>query len=378
MLSLKNILYTSLKRLTFYAFRICPINKRKIVFLNTNSYLSGPLNAVYDELIQNGCVENQIVILSNSETLINERKTVKYGSLKSIYEIVTSKVWISDGRQQSYFKKRKKQFYIMTWHGSAPIKFIEKDAEATLPKGYIKCAKNDSKNADLLVAQSKHMYSIMRNSFWYEGAILRESFTKEFNELTSKTSGEIHREFGIPLDKKIILYVPTFRKNSNEDCYNLDYQNIVDRVSGAAGKQYVIIVRLHENALQFAKNIKYNESVLYGTDYPSVEKLISAADYVITDYSGCLFKAYYAGRNVVLYMPDLSEYLMHDRGTYYDLKKLPSPIARDETALIDAIVSYDEKRYLNGREEILSKIGYYGGNAEKTIARMIMHTLERE
>lgn len=368
---IKNEVYIFIKSKIFYLFWILPIDKKKIVFANNSAHLSGALQAIYDELIRRGYPRNKIVILTNKKCESNFDTTLRYGSIRSIIELSTAKYWISDSRQQAYFKKRSEQVYIMTWHGSEPIKYIEKDAETTLPKEYIRCAINDSKNADIMVAQSKHIYEIMKNSFWYDGLILQECFPKEFNELTGNYREEICNVFNIDFNCAIVLYVPTFRKDDEASYYKINYNNLANGLKEKTGRSFKIIVRLHENASHNINKIEYNENVINGSMYNSVEKLISAADYVITDYSSCLFKAYYANKKAIVYAPDLDEYIKNDRGSYFDFSKMPSPIVKMENELMDSLLDYNPEEFETGRKEFLKRLGYYGGDAAFSIVDII-------
>ncbi|MBQ8430744.1 MAG: CDP-glycerol glycerophosphotransferase family protein [Clostridia bacterium] len=60
---------------------------------------------------------------------------------------------VNNFRFAKKYKKRKKQFYIQTWHGSTiAYKMIEKDVEDSLSKNYVEKAKHDSKFIDFLLA----------------------------------------------------------------------------------------------------------------------------------------------------------------------------------------------------------------------------------
>jgi hypothetical protein len=86
--SIKDKLLFEVKKSLFYLFRLIPIKNDKIVILNTNNCLSRQLKAVFDELIKS---ENKnIIILSDHSSQLYGLNTIKYGSIRSIFEIVTS------------------------------------------------------------------------------------------------------------------------------------------------------------------------------------------------------------------------------------------------------------------------------------------------
>ena len=70
------------------------------------------------------------------------------------------------------YKKRDGQFYVQTWHSSLRLKKIEADAVDGLTDNYIKMAKADSKQTDLLISGCQFSTEIFRRAFWYDGPIV--------------------------------------------------------------------------------------------------------------------------------------------------------------------------------------------------------------
>ena len=72
----------------------------------------------------------------NTDCLSLNEKKVSFRTLKYLYIINTAEYIITNHRTypKAYaWKKRKNQKYIMTWHGSMPIKMVERDVETALP-----------------------------------------------------------------------------------------------------------------------------------------------------------------------------------------------------------------------------------------------------
>lgn len=359
------------KWLLFRLFCLFPIKQNKIVFISTSPNFTINPKFIYDELLKDSQNYDFIWLTKNGKKLDNFSRFYPHDSVKAIYELVTAKVWVSDSREQAYFNKRKNQFYVMTWHGGDPLKFIEKDAEKTLPEYYLKCAEKDSKRTDLMVAETNLIYQIMKKSFWYNGEILLKRFIDKNLKSDFENNEKVKKYYQINKNKKIILYVPTFRADGDVSCYDIDYEEVIKKLAEKTKNDFVFIVRLHENAASKASFITYNNYVFNGTDYPSVAELVSAADFVLTDYSSLLFQGYHAGKNVIIYASDIEKYLKQDRGMYFDIRKMPSPIATNTNELIEAISSYDKQKYEKGITDVLEKIGYYDGDAAKNIAKRI-------
>ena len=63
---------------------------------------------------------------------------VKINSIASLYHLSTAKIWIDNCRKSPYITKRKKQYYIQTWHGAIGFKKIEKEAGKELKNNLLK------------------------------------------------------------------------------------------------------------------------------------------------------------------------------------------------------------------------------------------------
>ena len=103
-----------------------------------------------------------------------ELRVVRYFSMDYLREISTAKFIICNARTfpWHYFRKRKGQVYIQTWHSSLRLKKVEGDAAEALPQTYIEAAKADSEKIDLLLSGCRYSTEIFRRAFWYDGEIL--------------------------------------------------------------------------------------------------------------------------------------------------------------------------------------------------------------
>lgn len=100
-----------------------------------------------------------------------------------------------------------------------------------------------------------------------------------------------------------------------------------------------------------------------------MQELIVAADILITDYSSCMFDMMLANKKCVLYAPDLAEYLERERGLYFDIQKLPFPIAEDMESLCDEILNFNMEEYQKTLQQFKNIIGSYEkGTAAKQVA----------
>lgn len=66
-----------------------------------------------------------------------------------VYHMATAGCWVDTTRKLYYFKKKKNQTYIHTWHAGPGLKKIERDAGSGLTDKYVRYAQRDSKAIDL-------------------------------------------------------------------------------------------------------------------------------------------------------------------------------------------------------------------------------------
>jgi len=344
----------SLPSILMYIFRIFKIKYNKIVCINYNGrgYGDNP-KYIVDELLSRN-IDNLKIIWPVKDVKQQFPKCVtpvKLYGIKYFYHLSTSKIWVNTSRFHAYVRKRKNQYYIQTWHGGLGLKKIERDVEEKLPEYYIICAKNDSKMTDYMISNCKHIENLYKTVFWYSGEVAalgsprNDIFFKQ--ELSKELNVKIRNKYNIPIDKKIILYAPTFRDNYEFDYTNIDYERIIEQISRKYNDDYVFAVRLHPK-LAGKYNFEDKKNIYDFTDYPDAYELLLAVDELISDYSSIFFDFMYLNRPIYLYAPDYDAY-MGDRGLYFDYKKLPFPIAYSKEELTEKIVNND---YENKIEEI--------------------------
>lgn len=143
-------------KILFCIFKVFPINDRKIVISSFGGKGYGD-NGKYiaKELLRSETNYDIVWLIDNLDYHFpNGIRKVKRLSLKGIYELSTAKIWIDNRRKPAYVLKRRKQYYIQTWHGNTALKKVEKDATNVLPPQYVKAAQKDSKMIDVLLSGS--------------------------------------------------------------------------------------------------------------------------------------------------------------------------------------------------------------------------------
>lgn len=310
----------------------------------------------------------------------NIRK-VKYLSLRFFYELATSRVLITNYRMPKYYQKPRGQFYMMTWHSSLRLKAIEADVEDSLPAHYVTMAKNDSKKIDALLSGCKFSDEIFRRAFWYNGEILKSGTPRIdlfYSSNRDAATRRIKTQLGIA-DFNVLLYAPTFRKGNDCNCYNLDFESIVNQLRTSNGKEWKVLMRLHPHMINQSAQLINCECMIDVTSYDDIQELLLVSDMLITDYSSLMFDYAETRRPCFLYAPDIEEYQRDDRKFYFKLKDLPFPVSTTQNELLAEISSFKTDVYISKLNKFMTSIGSYeDGNACHRVISHIESWIDRK
>ncbi len=333
-------------KILFYLLRIFRIKSDKVVFCSFYGKGFGcHLKYIALELLDKGL--DMVWLIKECDDSIPEKiRQVKFKSLRAFYELATAKVWVDNCRKPIYTVKRKSQFYINTGHGTIPLKRVEKDAENVLPNSYIKAAKHDSLMVNLFTVNSTFSENLRRNSYWYDGKIEVTGSPRvdPLINYADRLRTKVKKFFCIPEDSIIILYAPTFRRDYDLTPYKFDKEKLLVSIKKITGKKCFLLYRLHPEMSKMAGLIGDSIDMKNASLYPDMQELLASSDILITDYSGSMFEFFYLGKPCFLYATDLEEYVK-DRDFYFDIRKLPFQVCRNEIELYNSIRDFDPEQY---------------------------------
>ena len=362
-------------RSLFRLLWIFPVDKEKIICSNFNGkgYGDNP-RYIAEEFIRRGRGRVYWLLRDPDQKKPAGITPLHYGSLRSFYHLATAGFWIDNNRKEPYVVKRRKQYYLQTWHGSIPLKKIEKDAEDSLSDFYKMNAVRDAKMTDLMIADSAFSAELYRNSFWFNGEVKRLG-TPRFDALFDKSDVPgIKDTLCIEKDQFVVLYAPTFRNNADKTVYDIDLQRVKAVLGKKTGKEAVVLVKMHPHIPH--GYIDYDrQDAMDVSDYPDIYDLMKISDVLITDYSSTMFEFPVADpKPVFCYAKDINEY---DRGFYFNPDELPFMFARSNDELIEGIESFDKEEYEHRLKEFYKKIDLYAdGQASKHVADCLLHIMD--
>ena len=366
-----------LYRLFLKVVALLPIKKKKILFIGYYGNQYGCSPKYLSEYIVKKHPEWDVVwaFTAPDQYSIDGIRTVKYMSYRYFFELYTSRVIVSNYRMTEDFKKRKGQYYVMTWHSSLRLKKIEKDVERTLPEHYVKMAKNDSKKIDLLLSGCRFSDEIFKRAFWYDGVILPCGTPRcdiFYAPDIEKRRDKVRNALNLSTGDKVLLYAPTFRKDDRLDCYNLDFDHLVQILGQVKDENWIVLLRLHPHLMAFSKRLLKGKNVMDVTRYDDIQELLLVADMLITDYSSLMFDFAETRRPCFLYAPDLEDYQKEDRTLYFDINGLPFPLSFTQEELECQIRTFDVTKYRESVDFFLKEVGSYeDGKASERVTDYI-------
>lgn len=286
-----------------------------------------------DRSLKKFCKQNQIPYVV--------RRTSKW-----VRALEKSSYWISNARFPAWVKKPSYVTYIQTWHGT-PLKKLGLDIENVSMPGTTTSKYHDNfvKEAnrwDALVSPNDYSTQIFRSAFGFNNQILKVGYPRN-DELINTEPDEItalKESMGIPLDKKVVLYAPTYRDNqfAEKGKYTFELPFSLDDFKKQFGEDTVLILRMHyliANAMDISD---YTDFVYDFSSHPNISDLYLVSDMLITDYSSVFFDYAYLKRPILFYPYDYHLYKDELRGFYLDYEKnLPGQIANNEKELLSGI-----------------------------------------
>lgn len=296
---------------------------------------------------------------------VPEQYRIEPRSKKFFETFYSSNIIIAESWIPLAFRKKEGQKWIQLWHGTPFKKMLFDTNEIkmiSLNPNHKVQQKKDISRWDYLLSDSRAAKEKFQSSFDIdESKILNSGYPRNQWLVENKDNNELINDIkiknNIPLEKKVILYAPTWRdynykiaeKNKNKK-YMADFGKILNQL----GNDYIIINKAHTMDSQPSWNLGM-KNVITVNNNTNIQELIISSDVIVTDYSSIFFDAIHINKPFYLLMKDFPEFDLV-RGIYNDMYQDFLPIvARDENALAQKIKSDNfqkfvvPQKYLNTR-----------------------------
>ena len=306
--------------------------------------------AIYDEMIKDARFKDYRLVWAFNDPEaydIPRGDKVKCDTFAYFKTALKARVWISNSTvERGLDFKGKHTFYFDTWHGT-PIKKMGSDIASSNKsfkgKGnwavdYFTCqgefeAEVFGRVFSSVGRDKMHVIGLPRNDVY-------ANYTKEYML-------SLREKIGIPVDKKVILYAPTFREYDKTDSMAVKVSTPMqlEKWRKELGDDYILLFRAHYEVAK-GLNIKDDDFVREMSGYPQLEDLMIVSDVLISDYSSIFFDYSIMPKPMIAFCYDYDKYAS-ERGMYFDIRDyLPSAANEDEVLSLI--------KYVNTIEQIAS------------------------
>ena len=323
-----------------------------------------------------------VIDKKNTRIPYKHRKVRRF-SLLYFYYLARCKYYVFNCRQPMWVRKRNGNVFLQTWHGT-PLKRLAFDMEdiSSATADYKKQIFKQSRAWDYLIAPNQFSSDIFRSCFQYNKEMLETGYPR--NDILHIENKEVYArnikmKLGVPLDKKIILYAPTWRDDEYYDKgkYKFALQLDLQLLKESLSDHYIILLRTH---YFIADNLDIGdlEGFAYNmSKYDDIAELYLISDLLITDYSSVFFDFANLKRPMIFFMYDLEKYRDVLRGFYIDIEEeLPGPILSTTEEVLDAVkeIKLIEQRYVDKYQIFYDKYcTWEKGNASELIVKEVFH-----
>lgn len=314
------------QKLYYFICFFLPIKKR-IVFESNPEFSCNTL-PVFKEMMKRGInIEYEIYwLVENKEKYKNDKLGVKYlnycemgiGTLKLKYILATSKALIFTNRFLTKYKKE--QLVVNLLHGS-PLKRTD---------GYV-----EYDTCDYVITQSSFFNKVVSNSLQVPiEKMVSLGFPR--TDILGDNTGLLNA-LGISKNQKVIVWMPTFRKNRNTGVkfgrlnrLGVPLLDSVEKFEQLNMKleenNVLLVIKLHpaedttNMALSDYSNIWFLSDRDLEKEGATVYGLLAESDALLTDYSSVYYDYLLTGKPIGLVIDDLAEYSKRNGFFYGEYK----------------------------------------------------------
>ena len=252
---------------------------------------------------------------------------VKIDTWKYFYIALKAKYWITCVNIERWLNfKKKNTIYLNSWHG-IPLKIIGKVSKGNMSNVNILCYSGNYEEHIYM-----QVFSIKKENMLKSGMPRND----ELYLVNEEKIAKIKQNLNIPINKKVILYVPTWR-DSDDNGKSYILQPPIDiSLWSKELEGYILLFRVHPFTTQLM-GIEFNDFVMDVSDYANINELMMVADILVSDYSATIFDYSILERPIISFAYDYDEYKT-SRGFFFDLEKeLPGNVLRTQYEVLDKI-----------------------------------------
>lgn len=339
-----------------------PMNKKMILFSGHGRKYNDSPRAIYEYMILHEKYKDYIYIWAledpDNTDIPGPAIKIKADTAKYFKTSLQAKYWITCVNiERSLRYKKKDCIYLNTWHGTA---FNTIGNEASGRNDY------DFSHINYFCYESEFQkYHCMKGFKTREEAMIPTGYPRN-DTLYNVSDSEIiklKKELGLPIDKRIILYAPTWRDSYDKGAtYAIKPPINLEKWEKRLKDDYIILFRTHAYTNTLL-GVNFSDFIRDFSSYPNVNDLFKVADILISDYSSCVTDYCILERPIICFAYDFEEYKA-GRGLNIDFEKeMPSGIKKNEDEVINQILNMNYAEECHKTKLLKEKYTNIGGNA---------------
>ncbi|MGE6257439.1 bifunctional glycosyltransferase/CDP-glycerol:glycerophosphate glycerophosphotransferase [Heyndrickxia sporothermodurans] len=359
------------------------LKERTIVFESFlgKNYSDSP-KYIYEYMLKNNMNYKYVWVFNETGKKIpGNAKQVKRFSLAYYYYLGTSKYWVSNSRLPLHLNKRPENVYLQTWHGT-PLKklvFDMNDIYSANPN-YKKHFYQQSRRWDYLISPNQYSSDIFRRAFKFDKKMLEFGYPR--NDILYQNNNKeyiqaLKERLNIPLDKKVILYAPTWRDDEfyEPGKYKFNLKLDLQRMREKLGDEYVVALRMHYFIADDIETTGLEGFAYNFSKYDDIAELYLISDILITDYSSVFFDYANLKRPILFFTYDLEKYRDTLRGFYINIEsEVPGPLLKTSEEVIETIenIGTVQDKYKETYDQFYKKFcDWDDGDASKKVVEEV-------
>ena len=360
---------------------ICPVKDNKIFFTSYEGkqYSCNP-KYIYRVLMNDSKLK--FVYEYNDkqhapEEICKRAVVVRHNSFQYFYELLTSKVIISNSGITAKVPLRRNQVLINTWHAGGAYKKVGKDIASEVNG-------SDTFFIDISTKQTTYFLSsslafsngtakavgIPENKLLKFGMPRNDILINDSKNEKMAIGKMVRAALGLSEGELFVLYAPTFRKNEDIWIEPVDEKMVLSALEERFGSRWRFVFRGHYHG---------KDRTGFGidaTNYPDMQELLISADALITDYSSSIWDFSFTDKPGFLYVPDLKEY-RKERDFYCPIDRWPYPIAENNMELKNNILQFDKEIQIKKNDKHHRELhSYEDGHGTENIVKLIKTYIE--
>lgn len=333
---------------------IFPVKSNRVLFYSFSGKDFSDSPKYISEYIESNNKEYELIWAVNNpeafQYLLNRGyKVIKYNSLMHLYYGITSKFIVTNTGPYKALEYRKSQVIINTWHGGGAYKKTGRDNPYKDKYKQLYNDKFGQSGVKLFLSSSKAFtkYAI-KEAFGYKGEIAEVGLPR--NDILFKVGDhesiaiEVRRQLGIDNDTKVLLFAPTWRNYKTDKYEKIDVDGLLKACKERFGGNWVFVFRGH-NLSNGSSYIASKSHCVNATNYYDMQRLMIAAEVLVSDYSSCIWDFSLLNKPCFLYTPDLQKY-DQTFAFYTPIYSWGFNVCESNRDLVISVKNFDKEAYI--------------------------------